>query len=274
MIDWRVVRTIMRKDLREIGQNRMVLLPMILVPMLILVVLPSLAMLVPSLAGELIGAEMDDMWRLLEILPPSVASEYEGLNDAQLWVMFSASFFFAPMFLIAPLMVSSVVAADSFVGEKERKTLEGLLYTPATDTELFLGKLLTSVVPALGITWASFVVYGILVNALGWPVMGRIFFPTSLWWILAFWLGPAVAGLGMGVTVLISIRAKTFMGAQQASGALVLPIVFLMVGQVGGLFYFGPTMAFLVGLVLWAVDAVLIWLGSATFRRGELIARL
>ena len=29
----------MRKDLREIGQNRMVLLPMILVPMLILVVL-------------------------------------------------------------------------------------------------------------------------------------------------------------------------------------------------------------------------------------------
>jgi len=220
------------------------------------------------------GAEMQDIWRLLDVLPSPIASQFAGLSDQQLWVVITSTFFFAPMFLIAPLMVSSVVAADSFVGEKERKTLEGLLHTPTTDTELFLGKLLSAVVPAIGITWTTFVLYGIVVNTLGWPVMGRIFFPTALWWVLALWLGPAVAGLGMGVTVLVSIRAKTFMGAQQASGALVLPIVFLMIGQISGLFYFGPTMALYVGLVLWVIDAVLIWVGSRTFQRGELIARL
>jgi ABC-type Na+ efflux pump permease subunit len=42
-------------------------------------------------------------------------------------------------------MVSSVLAADSFAGEKERKTLEALLYTPTTDRELFTAKLLEAV---------------------------------------------------------------------------------------------------------------------------------
>ena len=36
----------------------------------------------------------------------------------------------APLFLIVPLMVSAVLAADAFAGEKERKTLERLLHLP------------------------------------------------------------------------------------------------------------------------------------------------
>ena len=39
-------------------------------------------------------------------------------------------YLFAPMYLIVPMMVSAVIAADSFVGERERKTLEALLHTP------------------------------------------------------------------------------------------------------------------------------------------------
>ena len=36
----------------------------------------------------------------------------------------------APLFLIVPLMVSAVLAADAFAGEKERRTLESLLHLP------------------------------------------------------------------------------------------------------------------------------------------------
>ena len=36
----------------------------------------------------------------------------------------------APLFLIVPLMVSAVLAADAFAGEKERRTLEALLHLP------------------------------------------------------------------------------------------------------------------------------------------------
>ena len=45
-------------------------------------------------------------------------------------------------------MISSVVAASSFVGEKERKTLESLLYTPIDIASLFWGKLLSAFIPA------------------------------------------------------------------------------------------------------------------------------
>ncbi|MBD3171504.1 ABC transporter permease subunit [Candidatus Bathyarchaeota archaeon] len=36
-------------------------------------------------------------------------------------------------------MSSSVIATDSFAGEKERNTLEVLLATPLTDSELLVG---------------------------------------------------------------------------------------------------------------------------------------
>ena len=42
---------------------------------------------------------------------------------------------FVPLFMIIPVMVASIIAANSVVGEKERKTLETLLYTPVTNRE-------------------------------------------------------------------------------------------------------------------------------------------
>ena len=64
-------------------------------------------------------------------------------------------YFFAPFYLILPLMVASVIAADSFAGEKERKTLEALLYTPTTDGELFLAKMLSAWTPAVAVAWGQ-----------------------------------------------------------------------------------------------------------------------
>ena len=63
-------------------------------------------------------------------------------------VVLMLGYFLAPLFLIIPLMVAAIVGAESFVGEKERHTLEGLLYTPATDLELYAGKVLAGAVPA------------------------------------------------------------------------------------------------------------------------------
>ena len=56
-------------------------------------------------------------------------------------------------------MASSVIASDSFAGEKERKTIEALLATPLSDSELFVGKVLVAFIPAVLVTFASFAVY-------------------------------------------------------------------------------------------------------------------
>lgn len=270
--NWRAIRALMVKDWKQVSQNKMVWIPMIVVPAIFLIVFPLVMTLLPSLMdpGQL---QSDDFSALMKNMPIALKAHLQELSLSQQWVMISANYFFAPMFLIIPLMVSSILGADSFAGEKERKTLEGLLYTPLTDTELFVAKLLTALVPAWIINVASFILYGVVVNASGYRIMGRLFFPTATWWPLAFWLGPGISVAGLGATVLMSSKVKTFMEAQQASAFLVLPIVFLMIGQVSGLFFLSVTLLVLFGLLVWGIGLWLIWIGAKTFSRGELIVR-
>jgi ABC-type Na+ efflux pump permease subunit len=207
-------------------------------------------------------------------MPPSLQAELAGYDEPQTVVVLLLVYFLAPMYLILPLMVSSVIAADSFAGEKERKTLEALLYTPTTDGELFLAKLLSAWLPALGVAWGGFLLYAIVANVASWPTMGQVFFPNLMWIVLALWVAPAAAGVGLGTTVLISVRAQGFQDAYQLGAIVVLPIVLLFIGQATGVMYFSLGLVVLLGLVLWAVDAALLWLGGRTFQRSELAARL
>jgi ABC-type Na+ efflux pump permease subunit len=177
------------------------------------------------------------------------------------------------MYLIVPLMVASVIAADAFAGEKERRTLEALLYTPTSDMELLVAKLLTGFVPALVVAWGGFALYALVANVAAWPVMGRLFFPTPMWWVLALWVAPAVAALGLGATVLVSARVNTFQEAYQIGGVVVLPLVLLVVGQAAGVLVLSSALAVALGAVFWAAAAALLVVGGRGFRRGELLAR-
>src|SRR4028119_2426655 len=48
-----------------------------------------------------------------------------------------------------PASFSLITALESFVGEKERNTLESLLAMPMSDSELYLGKLTAALLPPL-----------------------------------------------------------------------------------------------------------------------------
>ena len=61
---------------------------------------------------------------------PDAASDFQKLLDMP------------PFFLFVPIMASSVMAASSFVGEKEKHTLETLLYSPLSLRQLFQSKVL------------------------------------------------------------------------------------------------------------------------------------
>lgn len=273
--NWRAMGAIMRKDLRQVAQNKMVWLPMIVVPVMFTVILPLVLILLPSMLSPTeFEAESNELTSLFRAMPEEFKRPLQDMSPIQSWVMLSANYLFAPMFLIVPLMVSSILGADSFAGEKERKTLEGLLYTPLSDAELIVAKLLVAFIPALVIDIASFLVYGLVVNLAGYRVMGRIFFPVATWWPLVFWVAPAISLAGLGATVLISAKAKGFMEAQQLSGALVLPIVFMMIGQVSGLFFLGVGLLVIVGLFAGVIGAWMVWIGAKTFARGEIIARI
>ncbi|MGI6368191.1 MAG: ABC transporter permease subunit [Anaerolineae bacterium] len=271
--NWRGMWAIVAKDLKQVRQNTMVWTPMVILPILLQVILPLVMILLPRMVSDM-GSELSDLEPLLAAIPAELLPGIREASPEVVWVMLTSAYLFAPFFLLIPMMVTSILAADSIVGEKERKTLEGLLYLPLTDQELYLAKTLVSIIPALVITLVSFLLYTLVVNAAGYGVVGRVFFPTPLWWPLVFWLAPAVAVAALGATVLISSRATTYVQAQQSSGLLVLPVVAWMVSQATGVFIMGPGMMMLVGTLIWAIGIWLIWLGSKTLSRSRLISQV
>ena len=54
---------------------------------------------------------------------------------------------------------------------------------------------------------------------------------------------------------------------------IVMPVVLIMIGQASGVIYFSPWLVLLMGAVFWAMDAGILWFGSRSFRRTELMAR-
>src|SRR5574341_866945 len=58
-----------------------------------------------------------------------------------------------------PISVSLVIALESFVGEKERYSLEPLLSSPMDDTELYIGKTLAAMIPPLFASYLGILVY-------------------------------------------------------------------------------------------------------------------
>ena len=272
-MNWRAIFAIVRKDLKVVLQNKGVLLPIVIIPLVLFVLLPWMAVFAPRLVN-MAGAPLDELDNLIGHMPAGFQVSLADLNLNQKVIVFFLVYMLAPIFLIIPLMVASVIAADSFAGERERKTLEALLYSPTTDLELFTAKLLSAWLPAIGVSLIGFLLYSIMVNAAGWSVMGQIFFPNLMWLALVFWVVPAAAGLGIGVMVLVSLRAQGFQDAYQMGSVVVVPVLLLVFGQVSGVMYFNIPVVLLLGLIVWLMNGVLLWLGNRSFQRGRLIARV
>ncbi len=272
-MNWRAIYAIVRKDLRVVMQNKGVVLPIILLPVILFVVLPLLVLLLP-LAFNSPGASGNDLQELLAMVSPGLRAQLEGLDPDAAGAVFFLVYMLAPLFLIVPIMVSNVIAADSFVGEKERKTLEALLYTPTTDGELLTGKMLSAWLPALLVSLLGYVLYSITANLAAAQLVGKPLFPNLIWSAMVVWVAPAAAAFGLSSMILVSVRAKTFQEAYQLGSLVVLPVVILLLGQAVGIIYFSIWLTLLLGLVLWVVSLVLLYFGRRTFHRTELIARL
>jgi hypothetical protein len=266
----RAISAIIRKDLKVVRQNKGVVVPFIIVFLIFFIVVPGLSALIPTITNG-VGGETSDIEKMIARLPAGLQEALTGLDISQKATVFFLVYMMAPMFLMVPLMAATTIAADSFAGEKERKTMEALLYTPTTDRELFLAKLLSGWLAAVAIALIGFVVYAIVSNVAAWPQMGRIFFPNTMWLAMILWVVPAVAGLGLSVMVLASARAQGFQDAYQIGGVAVLPVVALFYGQIAGVMYFNLAVVFLLGLGIWLLDGLLIWLGSRSFRRNRLL---
>lgn len=266
-VNWIAVQAVLRRDLTAVARSKAVVLPMLLVPLLLLVLLPMSVGLAAN-GGAL------DVDRFLELLPGRLAHPILALPEHERLVILVLGYLLAPLFLIVPLMVSAVLAGDAFAGEKERKTLESILHLPVRDKDLYVAKLLAGFLPSVAVSWIGFALFCVVANASAWPTMERIFLPTWLWAIVILWISPAVAAVGLGIMVRVSVRVNNTQEAQQLGGAVVLPLVILAVGQTTGLLLAGATTAFVTGAVIWAIALWLNVSGARAFTRDRMASRL
>ena len=275
---WTPVWAIVRKDLATVMRNRGVRLPLLITPAVVLIVLPVLLVSggeVMATAGQIPevgqGATPFDAMSDEEVQRDAVG---EIVDPRARWAVFVLEVFLAPLYLLVPLIVATVIAADSFAGERERGTLEALLHTTASDRDLMAGKVLAAWLPAVTVSLAGFAVYSMLANVLAWPHLGRVFFPSATWLLLAFWVTPAIAALGLGIMVVASSRVQSLQAAHQIGSLVVLPVILLLVAQITGVLMLNPSLVAIMGAMIWALAGLAVMLGAGHLRRDRLALRL
>ena len=276
-MSWVAIRAIVRKDLSTVLRNRGVRIPLLVTPIIVLVVLPVIlvggADILASSADQ-VPAGGEAAFQGLEQEATSGGSVGAGLTVQGQWAVFVLETFLAPLYLLVPLITATVIAADSFAGERERGTLEALLHTPTTDRELLAAKFLASWLPAVVVSTVGFIVYAVLANVLAWSELGRVFFPNGTWVLLAVFMAPGLAALGLGVMVIASSRVSSLQAAHQVGSLVVLPILVLLVAQITGLLRFGPGLVATMGAAVWLLALLLLSVGARSLRRQRLAQRI
>ncbi len=269
-MNWSRIRAIVRKDLKEIRANKMAVLPMVMVPAILCVALPAAA---TALA---MGADvaMINGAAFLEKILPAYPVPADIASTAERIVYVFLNFTFVPFFMLVPIMVTTVISANSVVGEKERQTLETLLYTPVTNREFLVAKELVALIPALGIAFASFAAFFATVNLISSLVGGYLMIRSLIWIPAMLLLVPAVSGLGLSFSLLVSLKSKSFMEAQQSAGLLVLPFILLVGVQISGLVILKTIYVVALAAILFTITYLLIARVGPRFHREQVIGTL
>jgi len=166
-----------------------------------------------------------------------------------------------------PLSFTLVVALESFVGEKERGTIEPLLSSPLEDRHMYLGKLLVGITTPLVFSYASIVIYLILVSR------RDVLFPSPYMLSLIFLLTFAHAVLMVSSAIVISVQATTIRSANLLASFVVVPVAFLLQGETILIFWGNEDVLWyaIIGVTLLA--SLLVRLGISHFRREYLLGR-
>ncbi len=251
------------KELREIRRSRGLLLSMSALP---LSMLPVPIVLVAGVAH----APMGDIHNLIGYYFGGAAG-VSGDPRADLIGLVVRNC--VALFMVMPLFIPVLIAAQSVAGEKERRTIEPLLASPLAAWEIVLGKSLAAVVPALGISWFAFAVFAVGVDWLTLPLFHRLILPDGSWLFGVLVLAPLLCFLGNTVTVLVSSRVSDSRLAQQLSALIVVPLLALIVVQVTGLLFVDGRVYLWLGAAAATLDGLLFAAAVWLFDRQRILSR-
>jgi len=166
-----------------------------------------------------------------------------------------------------PISFSLIIALESFVGEKERHSLEPLLSSPLTNLQLYIGKTLSSTMPPFLGSLLGITVYlvGVYFNV-GW-------IPPFTLLVQVILLTIVHALVMVSGAVVISTQATSVRAANLLASFIIIPMSFLIQAEALIMFWaqYNVLWWLLLGMVL--VNVVLVRMGTRIFNREHLLGR-
>ncbi len=166
-----------------------------------------------------------------------------------------------------PISFSLIIALETFVGEKERNSLEPLLTTPISDGALYLGKLLAAMLLPLMASYLGETVY------LAWLFFSLGYLPDLLILVQILLLTTMEALVMVAGAVVVSSHTTSVRAANLLASFLIIPMAFLIQAESIFLFWGQYEVLWYIVLALAVADALLIRTGIRTFNREEILAR-
>ena len=254
--------TITRKELEELRKNRYILSTMASFPLIFSIAIPLIYLLTIPM-----NLTKGDVAILFGHVP-----NYEAMEPRQIVVYFLVQSNL-PFYLLMPGLMPTLISSYSMVGEKKNGTLEPLLATPVSSRDILFGKTLAAVIPSVVITWFSFMVYAVLIDAATMKSFGYTLLPNGIWLVAVFVTAPLLAVLSVYATVLVSSRMSDVRASQQVSAVIVVPIMGVFVLQLFGMITLDTLTLLYVSAGLLIADIVLVYAGASIFRREEILTK-
>jgi ABC-2 type transport system permease protein len=261
--------TIARTELKQLVQAKDYWIPMVALGAIFFLIVPGILMLTITRIGDV--HIVHQISKTLSILPQAAQSQIRGRTAQGRTAYALAVFLFAPVAVVVPLTISTAVGAATLVGERERGTGEFLAHSPATAKEIYIGKLLASLVPGYLTTIVGFGLYSLLVNGLAGGEVGGWFFPTANWLILMFWVIPPFLAFTLSLVLRLSARVKSTAAAQQASGLVSLPLILVAYGQSTGALFGASISGWTIGAIAWVIAIFSLMRGVRSVTRARLL---
>lgn len=174
-----------------------------------------------------------------------------------------------------PVSLSLVIALETFVGEKERRSLEPLLSTPLTNWELYVGKTLAAMIPPLLASMGGMAIYLVFVvgGSAAWRPQAILVAQIAILTLVQTLV--MVAG-----SVVVSSQTTSVRAANLLASFILVPMAIVLQAEAAIVFvapdFNSPTgVSFLWMMIaaMFVVAVLLLRMGAAIFNREELLGR-
>jgi len=235
------------KDLSIVRRKKSIFSTMIIFPLFVSVGLPVLIYVLVGRAGS--------------ISPDALSG---------LLIVLNALAFF---FIIGAASLPTAIASYTIIGEKQEQSLEPLLATPTTDSEILLGKSIAALLPPLVAIWIGMVIFMGLIDGIIFGQLGYLYYPNAVMAVIMLVLVPLAAVTAVEVSVIISARVNDVRTAQQLGSLIVIPFALIYVLAETNAFPLTVPYLLVLAFIILIVDIVLFSLAVSTFRREEILTK-